>query len=360
MEGLAYALVLPHLPLVVGEHSPWWAVGGLLAAYSIAQFLVLPRITNAARRHGTVWVVFGCLIGTATGMILTAVSTNFWILLAGRLVDGLSAGTVVVVTALHLASVNRSLWTRDLGRLAAVRGAAILGGVVTAAILGVATANPAVALRTTAWIGAVLAGLAIPVAARFRHLDPAVARAQPTTPTGPAAGRHIAAQAAQAALLTLAPALALTVSNLTAGFLGPAAAISGLAVGQLVAAPRLEGCPALRSVGDLGIVLGSLLVPWSPLAGLALMGIAIGAAAPIAQAALLRKRTAAGEDILTANAFVGRASIIGHVLGPLLGYVALSVGLVPAIVVTAVFGGVSFAGSKAGDTATFDDTTGMG
>ncbi len=167
IEGLAYAMVLPHLPVVVGERAAWWAVGVLLAGYSIAQFIMLTPITNAARRYGVPIVVSTCLLGTTVGLVLTALSTDYWILLAGRLIDGLSAGTIVVVTAAHLRFVDQSEWTTALGRLAAVRGAAILIGIFIAAGVGLMASDPGDALRATAWIGAALPLLAIGFASRL-------------------------------------------------------------------------------------------------------------------------------------------------------------------------------------------------
>lgn len=76
IEGLAYAIVLPHLPLVVGAQAPWWSVGVLLASYSITQFFMLNPIARAAERYGVRPVIVGCLTGTALGLALMAVSTT--------------------------------------------------------------------------------------------------------------------------------------------------------------------------------------------------------------------------------------------------------------------------------------------
>ena len=127
IEALAYSVALPHLPVVVGRNAPWWAVGLLFGGYSVMQFVAIGPIGRLAERHGVRRVTAACLVGTAVGLMMTALSTNYWILLGGRLVDGVSAGTVVVVTTSVLARVPRAEWTHTLGLLSGVRGTAGLG-----------------------------------------------------------------------------------------------------------------------------------------------------------------------------------------------------------------------------------------
>jgi MFS family permease len=343
IEALAYALVLPLLPIALSDQVSWWAVGVLLAGYSIAQFAALGPISRAAERHGARQIVILCLAGTAIGLVLTAVSLNFWVLLVGRLIDGLSAGTVVVVTAATLTQYEPGSWTKVLGRLGAIRGAAALTGIVMTAVIGILIQDPESSLRIMATAGAVLAVLAIFVTPRLPATpihDESPNRPAVSSTTSRRLMHHTAAQAGQAGLLALAPAVALTVATTTIALIAPAVAIVGLAVGQLAIAPRAERNSSIAMVMFGVLALGLIAIPFAStvLFGLTATGIAMGTYVPSAQARAIAGRIADGATDLAANALVGRASIIGQIAGPLTGYAALTGATALASLSLAVFG----------------------
>jgi len=342
-EGLSYALVLPHLPVVVGESASWWAVGVLLAGYSVCQYLALGPISRAARRFGVPIVTSACLLGTSVGMVMTAVSTNYWILLGGRVIDGLSAGTVVLVTAAHLRMLSTGKWTKALGRLAAVRGASILTGIIVASAVGLRVSDPRTALQTTAWVGAVLPLIAIVFAARLggARLGGAVDPQRMGPRTRRRMFRHIGAQSAQSALLVIAPALALVLATQTVSFLAPAAAIVGLGLGQLVLAPRTDQWEHWRTLGAFGLLIASFTALAAPLVGIAMFGVVVGASAPTAQSRLLQSRINEGSDDLEANALAGKSAIVGQIIGPITSFGALSISPTAAVVTVGALGGTA-------------------
>jgi MFS family permease len=343
IEALAYALVLPLLPIALSDRVPWWAIGVLLAGYSVAQFAALGPISRAAERHGARPIIIMCLAGTAFGLVLTAISLNFWVLLAGRLIDGVSAGTVVVVTAATLTQYNSGGWTTVLGRLGAIRGAAALTGIIITAALGLLIQDPARGLQIMAAAGAILAVLAMLVTP---HL-PLTPIRDPSPDQPPVSGttrkllvHHTAAQAGQAGLLALAPALALTVGTQTTALVAPAVTIVGLAVGQLAIAPLADRKPSIGTSMIGVLVIGLLAIPFTPtvLSGLAIAGIAIGTFVPSALARAIESRIADGTTDLAANATAGRASIVGQIAGPLTGYTALTGTTALASATLAIFG----------------------
>jgi DHA1 family tetracycline resistance protein-like MFS transporter len=343
IEAFAYALVLPLLPIALSNRVPWWAIGVLLAGYSVVQFVALGPISRAAERHGARPIVIMCLLGTALGLALTAVSLNFWVLLAGRLIDGVSAGTVVVVTAATLTQYNSDRWTTVLGRLGAIRGAAALTGIVITAALGVLIQDPEKGLQIMAATGAILAVLAT-LYTRHLPLTPIRDQSPDHLPVSNATRKllvhHTAAQAGQAGLLALAPALALTVATQTTALVAPAATIVGLAVGQLAIAPLSDRKPAVGTSMIGVLVIGLLAVTFTPtvLAGLAIAGIAMGTFVPSALARAIASRVADGATDLSANALAGRASIVGQIAGPLIGYTALTGATALASATLAIFG----------------------
>jgi len=331
-EALAYAIVLPHLPVVVGETAPWWAVGLLLAAYSASQFAMLGVITRWSQRVGVRPVVAVCLAGTAIGLILTAVSTTYWVLLAGRIVDGASAGTVVLVTTAALVTRTRQDWPRTLGHIAAVRGGAALGGIVATAGVGLALSDPITALQSTAWAGVALTVVAVSFVRAVPHVDrgltpPRVRRsASRSIP-------HFAAQASSAGLIVLAPAIGLLAEDQSISFMAPAAVIIGMAIGQLGVSHHYAR-PAVR-LAALGVTaFGAALVGADiiVLGGLAALGVGVGSAVPAVHATLLHDLTDRGESDLAANAYSGRVAILGQIAGPAVGFVSLSASVTTAAV----------------------------
>ncbi len=344
LEALAYAVVLPHLPLVVGEGRPWWAVGVLFAGYSVAQLAALGPIGRLAERFAVRSVITACLLGTAVGLVMTALSTDYWVLLAARVIDGASAGTLVVVTAVTLSWFPRRRWTAVLGGLGAVRGLAALAGIVATAMVGVVLADPERGLSLTAWVGTGLVLAAIGYVRKLRPADVGWSVGVPSRSIGrPARSAlfvHIAAQGAAAGLVLLAPAVGSTVASLQVGFATPAAAIVGLAVGQTVVARRMEGRPSLRigawallAVGTVAATRGG-----SVLAGFVLTGIAIGSWVPRAQAALIEWRVMVGDSDVAANALAGRAAIVGQIAGPAVSYVGLTLSTTLAAALVAALG----------------------
>jgi len=329
IEALAYSVALPHLPLVVGRNAPWWAVGLLFGGYSVMQFVAIGPIGRLAERHGVRRVTAACLVGTAVGLMMTALSTNYWILLGGRLVDGVSAGTVVVVTTSVLARVPRAEWTHTLGLLSGVRGTAGLIGILATAGVGVAIGDPVVGLRTMAWIGTGLVGASLVLVPRL----PSLAYAPLTTINTPIGTvtryrliSHFGAQAAQAGLLISAPGVGAAVASVKVGFYCPAAAIIGLAVGQALVSSRAERSATIRTlmIGVLTLGLVGIPFPATVVAGFAVAGVAIGSLAPRLQAALIRERMADGISAVGANVLAGRGAVAGQVAGPMIGYAALS------------------------------------
>lgn len=329
IEGLAYAIVLPHLPLVVGSRAPWWSVGLLLGSYSIAQFFMLNPIARAAQRYGVRPVIVGCLTGTALGLVLMAVSTNYWVLLASRIIDGASAGTVAVVTAVALSWFDSGEWVQRLGKLNAIRGGTVLAGILTTAGLGLALDDSVRALQTAAWVGVGLTVAAVVAVSGLRlgglRRDSRGADTVPLEPSR-ALTSHVAAQAGQAGVLVVAPALGYVSAGMTASLIAPASAIVGLAVGQVVLARRIHASRLAVALTAICLIGGALAVPFEStvLVGLAMLGMGIGAAVPNAQSRLLRRLMRHGCSDLEANATSARAAVIGQIAGPIAGYLALA------------------------------------
>jgi len=251
---------------------------------------------------------------------------------------------VVVVTATALTWFEASGWVIRLGRLAATRGAAALVGIVASAAIGLVVDTPDRALRISAWFGTGLVvmamgfamGLRVGPARAFRATEEPRSRIAP----GPHLLTHVAAQASQAGLLVLAPALGFLAGSQTISFLAPAAAIAGMAIGHLVVAQHVQSSRLVRSALLASLVAGGLLVPFKAtvLLGLSFTGLAVGAAVPGAQSRLLQRIVGSGASDFAANAYASRGAIAGQIAGPVTGYLALGIHSVAASAGVAAFG----------------------
>jgi len=161
VDLLGFGIVVPLLPLYarhLGARPA--AVGALLAVFSAAQLLGAPLLGRLSDRVGRRPVLVVSLVGTAAGSLLTGLAGSLWLLFAGRVVDGLSGGSVAVAQAAVADVAAPGQRARAFGLLGAgygvgfvvgpaVGGLAALGGARLPFLVaaGIATVNAAVAVR---------------------------------------------------------------------------------------------------------------------------------------------------------------------------------------------------------------------
>jgi DHA1 family tetracycline resistance protein-like MFS transporter len=87
------------LPIDASQLTRTLAYGGLLASYSLAQFFGAPVLGALSDTHGRRPLLSLSLLGTVIGYLIFAVglwTSNLWLLLLGRAIDGLSGGNVSI------------------------------------------------------------------------------------------------------------------------------------------------------------------------------------------------------------------------------------------------------------------------
>ncbi len=90
-------IVLPVLPFIVRKHVNDPAVVGvwigiLASSFSFCAFLSAPAFGKLSDRVGRKPVLFVSRLGSVVGFVLLGVGGALWVLLLGRVIDGLTVG----------------------------------------------------------------------------------------------------------------------------------------------------------------------------------------------------------------------------------------------------------------------------
>lgn len=155
---LGGTIVLPSLPLYAQRHfdaSPE-VISLILASFFIAQFLAAPFIGRLSDRYGRLPVLIISQFGTFVSFIILGAAATLPVLFAGRILDGITGGNVIVAQAYVTDITTRQDRTRGLGVIFAAFGLGYilgpaLGGIVSAFFSDRATffVGAAISLFTT-------------------------------------------------------------------------------------------------------------------------------------------------------------------------------------------------------------------
>jgi len=130
VDLLGFGILIPILPafakkeLLVDET----AIGIVIAAYSLTQFLFNPVFGNLSDKHGRKKIIVICLLLNALGYVIFAYTNTFFMLLLGRFVAGIGGSSIGVAQA-YIADVttpeNRS---KGMGIIGAAFGLGFVFG----------------------------------------------------------------------------------------------------------------------------------------------------------------------------------------------------------------------------------------
>lgn len=161
IDLVGWGIVLPILPLY-GERftrSPV-TLGLLVASFSVMQLLFAPVWGRVSDRHGRRPVLVVSLFGTALGSLVMGLAPSLWVLFLGRIIDGISGGSISTAHAAVVDMAPPGQRARLIGLLGAAFG---LGFVAGPAIGGLAALFGA---RVPLFVAAAIAGVNAVVALR--------------------------------------------------------------------------------------------------------------------------------------------------------------------------------------------------
>ena len=187
-----FTLILPVVPFLVGQYVPPEQVGlyvGLIVSvFALCAFCAAPVLGALSDRYGRRPILLLSLLGSAAGYLIFGLGGALWVLFAGRIIDGLTAGNVSTIYAYVADTVAQAERGRIYGLLGAVGGLGFMLGPVAGGLMGaIFPAAPlfaaaALALCNIAWVHVALPESITSHATRpvwrWRQLDPLAQLAQ--------------------------------------------------------------------------------------------------------------------------------------------------------------------------------------
>src|SRR5262249_23650175 len=74
-------------------------VGAIVGSYSFCQLIATPILGELSDRFGRRPILLFSIFGTVVGFAVFALANNIWLLLLGRVIDGLSGGNISIARA---------------------------------------------------------------------------------------------------------------------------------------------------------------------------------------------------------------------------------------------------------------------
>ena len=140
LNTMGATIVMPVLPFIAQRYTQdpaavaLW-VGLLASAYSLCSLLAAPALGALSDRLGRKPVLLVCLVGSAVGYVIFGIGGAIWVLLLGRVIDGLTGGNISTIFA-YLADVTPpEERARRFGLAGAITGAGFMIGPAIGGVL---------------------------------------------------------------------------------------------------------------------------------------------------------------------------------------------------------------------------------
>jgi len=157
-----FTLIIPVVPFLVGQHvAPELVglyVGLIVSVFALCAFCAAPVLGALSDRYGRRPILMLSLLGSAAGYVIFGLGGALWLLFAGRIIDGLTAGNVSTIYAYVADTFAPAERGRIYGLLGAIGGLGFMLGPVAGGMLGaIFPAAPlfaaaALTLGNVAWI----------------------------------------------------------------------------------------------------------------------------------------------------------------------------------------------------------------
>ena len=157
-----FTLIIPVIPFLVGQYiAPerlGLFVGLIVSVYALCAFGAAPVLGALSDRYGRRPILMLSLLGSAAGYFIFGLGGALWILFAGRIIDGLTAGNISTIYAYVADTYAPAERGRIYGLLGAVGGMGFMLGPLAGGLLGaIFPAAPlfaaaALTLGNVAWV----------------------------------------------------------------------------------------------------------------------------------------------------------------------------------------------------------------
>ena len=125
--GIGFTIIMPVVPFLV---QPYISNPGdqaivvtlLTSVYAVCVFFAAPGLGALSDRYGRRPVLLVCLLGSAIGYIVFGIGGALWVLFAGRIIDGITGGTISTIFAYFADIIPPEQRTKYFGWVSAVVG----------------------------------------------------------------------------------------------------------------------------------------------------------------------------------------------------------------------------------------------
>jgi DHA1 family tetracycline resistance protein-like MFS transporter len=138
LNFVGFTLVIPVMPFLLVGHTRHlaFAVGAIVSVYALCEFIAAPILGACSDRYGRRPVLLLSLLGSAVGYVLIGIGGSLWMIVAGRVIDGLTAGSISALFAYVADVVEPQQRSRVYGLLGAVGGLGFMLGPAIGGVLG--------------------------------------------------------------------------------------------------------------------------------------------------------------------------------------------------------------------------------
>ena len=125
--GLGFTIIVPVVPFLV---QPYVSNSGeqaiivtlLTSVYAVCVFLSAPGLGALSDKYGRRPVLLVCLLGSAIGYLVFGIGGALWILFVGRIIDGITGGTISTIFAYFADIIPPNQRTKYFGWVSAIVG----------------------------------------------------------------------------------------------------------------------------------------------------------------------------------------------------------------------------------------------
>ncbi len=125
--GIGFSIITPVVPFLVQPYisnpeDQAIFVTLLTAMYAVCVFFAAPGLGALSDRYGRRPLLLICLLGSATGYLVFGIGGALWVLFAGRIIEGITGGSISTIFAYFADITPRKQRTKYFGWVSAVAG----------------------------------------------------------------------------------------------------------------------------------------------------------------------------------------------------------------------------------------------
>lgn len=138
--GLGFSIIAPVVPFLV---QPYTSSPGeqaiivtlLTSVYAVCVFFAAPALGALSDKYGRRPLLLLCLLGSAIGYLVFGIGGALWVLFAGRIIEGITGGSISTIFAYFADIIPRDQRTKYFGWMSAVVGVGTVIGPTVGGLL---------------------------------------------------------------------------------------------------------------------------------------------------------------------------------------------------------------------------------